>query len=155
MDIAAKKLISREKENLKYIPKGYQKWRDNYVTNGKSYLKNFGVMEDENILINFAKCIYQNKNLIVCNDRECKRRRVKNEDRIYVVSDNLRILRESAGWTVRDINAFTNISRAYISKYENKKLKADITTIKDLADFFKVDYRTLIEEKVEHNEATR
>lgn len=150
MAIKAKGLISKRKEELKVIPSGYAYWRDRYVTNGKPGLKNYGFEHDKEIAVQFIEWIILGKLPKTDQIREQKKYRIKKKDRVYILSNELIRLREQAGLSLLDLELRTDISRAYICGYEKKKLKADITTIKILADFFKVECKTLIEKKVEY-----
>lgn len=57
----------------------------------------------------------------------------------------LKTLRESNGYSLRDVEQGTGISNAYLSMLENDKIKKPAANnIHKLADFFKVDLRQLL-----------
>ena len=69
---------------------------------------------------------------------------INEQEILQHVGARIRFFRESKGWTLRDLEAYSNIDHALISKVERGLRKAEFMTIYRLAVVLEVDLNTLL-----------
>lgn len=70
---------------------------------------------------------------------------MKDNELIFRTAQRIKKLRNEKGWTLRELEAFTNIDNAYLSKLESGAINPTLVTLYKLSQAFGIKLSKLVE----------